>query len=547
MSSVLQDIGVFLGERFKRVEGLFATKMSVDEHVGNKGIHRTSAEIRAEIVDGDIPDSITRDVELRAHDEGGESHPDIRGRVHGIESGSTVVKRSEFAERLGSPEDSYTKVQLDKKINKHVKDVEYDGAAGIFTFTFEDGTVTVVDTPIEGAVKDGRYDSVTSELVLVLVSGEEVRIPAAGLVKVYSGKETTTTTTTVGSDGRVGVDLRQGVVDSVHLSEALLAAMSEFQTKTGDTGRSVVTFETAESLKNVVSGEDQRTLWGKVARWIGDFMLHKADNERHKTEGDRGKLGNLADDANGTYATKEELSEAVPVVLRATGVLGSTGMVKYTLDAESIAIMQDVLFGGRSLIGAILCGSYADSGSYVCETSFVCTYSEVVDGRILEVRFSRVESEAAYSLYFRVLTANGHVTGTPGGGLESIIEYGKYLPDKYGFYETGSYDMNKFKLSGGIFVQTSDTVIVDNLPTGFTSVTGYCLSNIDGCTQVITDTNLDQTAMRTYGYVDQADGTSAMVWSPWKRIDYKQEVYVVAEYPTDLTGYADGSIFIKNG
>lgn len=273
---------------------------------------------------------------------------------------------------------------------------------------------------------------------------------------------------------------------------------------------------------------------------------HKADDERHKTAGEQGKLERLADDANGTYARKEELSEVVPVVLRATGVLGSTGMVKYTLDEDSKKIVENALLNGESLIGAVLCGSYTDSSSYVREVSFVCTYSVIIDGRILEVRFSRVALDSAYFMYFKTQMINGHITGTIMGGSESVIEYGKYLPERYYIDEPGSYDVNRFNSSGGILVHTSDTVIVDNLPAGFTSVIGYCLSSMIGCTQVITDTNLDQTAMRTYGYVEQADGTGAMTWSPWKRIDYKPEEGVVVLTGTYTTDEAGGNKFVMD-
>lgn len=92
---------------------------------------------------------------------------------------------------------------LETKINKHIKNVAYDTATATFTFTFEDDTTAEIDTPIEHAVKSGHFDPVANELILVLISGEEIRIPAARLAfkdSVNLSATTSATTLTISND-----------------------------------------------------------------------------------------------------------------------------------------------------------------------------------------------------------------------------------------------------------------------------------------------------------------------------------------------------------
>lgn len=244
-------------------------------HASNTDVHKTSAQIRAEITDADIPDSIARtaevDAKVQAHNESGEAHVDLRNALENLENGAIKAGGAEYAERLGTKADSYTKVQLDAKLNRHIKDVVYDAEQAKFTFVFEDGREVVVDTPLENTVTDGRYDHETQELVLVLVSGQEIRIPVSGMAKVYTGKDTATATTAVSDAGEISVAVRPGSVDSVHLSSALLTAIHSHLTLTGDTKDNIVTFPDQATRINLASGDKHAALFGKIKRWFTDL------------------------------------------------------------------------------------------------------------------------------------------------------------------------------------------------------------------------------------------------------------------------------------
>lgn len=272
----------------------------LQSHAADAAIHRTSAQIRAEITDANIPRTIARDADvdtkIQAHNESGEAHADLRNALANLESGTVETGSAVYAQKLGTAADSYTKTQLDAKLNRHIKDVVYDAGHAKFTFVFEDGREIVVDTPLENTVTDGRYDNETLELVLVLVSGQEIRIPVAGMTKVYTGKDTATATTTINDAGEVSVALKTGGVDAVHLSGALLSAINSHLTSTGDTKDNIATFPDQGTRTNLASGDKHAVLFGKIKRWFSDL----------KTVAFTGKASDLSQDAENQLVTDTE-------------------------------------------------------------------------------------------------------------------------------------------------------------------------------------------------------------------------------------------------
>lgn len=272
----------------------------LQSHAADAAIHWTSAQIRAEITDADIPGTIARDADvdtkIQAHNESGEAHADLRNALANLEGGTVEAGSAVYAQKLGTAADSYTKTQLDAKLNRHIKDVVYDAGHAKFTFVFEDGREIVVDTPLENTVTDGRYDNETLELVLVLVSGQEIRIPVAGMTKVYTGKDTATATTTINDAGEVSVALKTGGVDAVHLSGALLTAINSHLTSTGDTKDNIATFPDQGTRTNLASGDKHSVLFGKIKRWFSDL----------KTVAFTGKASDLSQDAGNRLVTDAE-------------------------------------------------------------------------------------------------------------------------------------------------------------------------------------------------------------------------------------------------
>lgn len=152
----------------------------------------------------------------------------INTKIEHIKSGEIIVGKSEYAQKLGTEQDNFTKNAIEQALNALLSDADIDPETFILTFTYRNGTQKTFDLPIEMTVKDGRYDEETKELVLVLVSDQEIRIPATGLIKVYIGKESTTTTVSINErTGEVSVDVKQGSITKEHLTTELQSEINK--------------------------------------------------------------------------------------------------------------------------------------------------------------------------------------------------------------------------------------------------------------------------------------------------------------------------------
>lgn len=77
-------------------------------------------------------------------------------------------------------------------IDGFVTGASYQGDTGVLSFTVQGGQTIDINLPKENFVQNGSYDAETQEIVLSLVDGSEVRIPAGDLVDVYTFSSTNT-------------------------------------------------------------------------------------------------------------------------------------------------------------------------------------------------------------------------------------------------------------------------------------------------------------------------------------------------------------------
>lgn len=132
---------------------------------------------------------------------------------------STVVETNlqpTLSNNLKSSKD-YT----DNAITKDIKDISYNQNTATFTFTRHDNTTITIDLPLEQTVKDGRYDDDTNELVLVLVSGQEIKIPVTGLIDDYDGVTSATIQCVVSADNKITCNIKSGSVSKTLLTTDL--------------------------------------------------------------------------------------------------------------------------------------------------------------------------------------------------------------------------------------------------------------------------------------------------------------------------------------
>ena len=167
-----------------------ALRQAIDDIVDNKiAAHNTNSEAHQDIRD-----------DIETAEQKVDTHIEDLNNPHGVtaEQVDTYTKLAidnKDANTLQEAKDyTYSKVEIDNKdtaiMNKAnnlenanmFKDVNYNNANGVLTFTKYDNTTKEIDLPLELLVESGYYDEVTNELVLVLANSSEIRIPVGNLL-----------------------------------------------------------------------------------------------------------------------------------------------------------------------------------------------------------------------------------------------------------------------------------------------------------------------------------------------------------------------------
>ena len=102
-----------------------------------------------------------------------------------------------------------------------IKNVQYNSTTGVLTFTKHDNTTITVDLPVEEIVTRGYYDSLSQDLVLVLANGQEIRIPASGLIDDYTGTTSATIQVVVSNDNKITCNIVSGSISKTLLTTEL--------------------------------------------------------------------------------------------------------------------------------------------------------------------------------------------------------------------------------------------------------------------------------------------------------------------------------------
>lgn len=102
-----------------------------------------------------------------------------------------------------------------------IKNVQYNSTTGVLTFTRHDNTTITVDLPVEDIVDSGYYDNLSQDLVLVLESGQEIRIPASGLIDDYTGTTSATIQVVVSANNEITCNIVSGSISKTLLTTAL--------------------------------------------------------------------------------------------------------------------------------------------------------------------------------------------------------------------------------------------------------------------------------------------------------------------------------------
>lgn len=127
--------------------------------------------------------------------------------------------------KFNSKLDIYDAIPLIKNVEQ-VGDVDKS-----IIFTRFDNTIITIDMPISAVVSGGFFDPDYLDLVIILTTGEEVRIPVSGLIDDYTGSTTSTIQLNISNDNIISANINGGSVSKLLLTLDLQNLLNDLEEK----------------------------------------------------------------------------------------------------------------------------------------------------------------------------------------------------------------------------------------------------------------------------------------------------------------------------
>ena len=141
--------------------------------------------------------------------------------------------------------DTLLELKEDKSTTaKLIKSVSFDGDNGKFTFTYLDGTTTVIDTALEKVVANFSYSKNTQSLILTLADGSTQSIDLSDFITETEFLDSDTIDFSVNSHVATA-SIKPGSITDSMLSSALIAALTGYVTSASSSAESASGSSTA--------------------------------------------------------------------------------------------------------------------------------------------------------------------------------------------------------------------------------------------------------------------------------------------------------------
>ncbi len=109
------------------------------------------------------------------------------------------------------------------EVSTMISDVSFDDATGIFTFTRKNGAVITLNTKLEKLAVNFTYDAQNERLVITLDDGTVQYVDMSVLITQYEFLDSDTIVFTLGADGKVTANIKNGSVTEEKLQPNYLA------------------------------------------------------------------------------------------------------------------------------------------------------------------------------------------------------------------------------------------------------------------------------------------------------------------------------------
>lgn len=130
---------------------------------------------------------------------------------------------------------------------------KYNQKTGMLSFDVQGGRGIHINLPKDNFVESGRYDTDSKSIILELVSGDRVEIPAEDLIDVNEFESTATIDMTVTTEGKVSADV---IVDQTTGNNQLRATAHGLYVEATDLSNTLSKVATNKANEIIVANED---------------------------------------------------------------------------------------------------------------------------------------------------------------------------------------------------------------------------------------------------------------------------------------------------
>lgn len=192
-----------------------------------------------------------------------------------------------------------------------------------------------------------------------------------------------------------------------------------------------------------------------------------------------------------------------------------SGSYEFTLESNQKEKLYDYFESGKKN-AVYLVATNSDNASEVITFAMLSKRNK---DSIREMFFGVIGSDKTVDLgLFSVVIRFTRTSGTTGTEPEIVSDVIKNEESEYKFNRytpSSNFNMNDWTESGGIAAAlsidgTTTGIVGENIPDGFTLITGYVLKNSRGCVQVVTDAVLKTLMVRFKLYNGE--------WTTWKEL-----------------------------
>ena len=151
-----------------------------------------------------------------------------------------------------------------------VKKIEYDKATGKFTITAVSGAQQVIDTMLEKLAVNFDYDPTAQQLIITLDDGSKKYVDLSALITQFEFVDSDIVYWTVGDDGKVKADIKNGSITADKLQPNYLAdiTVQAENASASATAAAKSATEAAGSEEAAARSEESARVSAGVHRWL---------------------------------------------------------------------------------------------------------------------------------------------------------------------------------------------------------------------------------------------------------------------------------------